>query len=254
MLEANKHEFTSLETWRSTLAEYIATLLFVFLGAGSVIVTGGLPNGDLDPSRLVAIALAHGLAITLLAYATANISGGHINPAVTFAALLTKKINPAVTFAALLTKKISTARGLMYIGAQLAGAVVGALLLLAAIPDAADTNLGAHALGPGVSVGMGLVIVMPPARPLINRNTIRELMSHANPHRSDPKVKPVMERTYSRLVPSRSLRNPVVGTTRAQRQQVGGENELPSFQIGSQRGHYSRQGDVYHGCVQDHGE
>lgn len=201
MLEANKHEFTSLETWRSTLAEYIATLLFVFLGAGSVIVTGGLPNGDLDPSRLVAIALAHGLAITLLAYATANISGGHINP--------------AVTFAALLTKKISTARGLMYIGAQLAGAVVGALLLLAAIPDAADTNLGAHALGPGVSVGMGLVIVMPPARPLINRNTIRELMSHANPHRSDPKVKPVMERTYSRLVPSRSLRNPVVGTTRA---------------------------------------
>ena len=144
MLEANKHEFTSLETWRSTLAEYIATLLFVFLGAGSVIVTGGLPNGDLDPSRLVAIALAHGLAITLLAYATANISGGHINP--------------TVTFAALLTKKISTARGLMYIGAQLAGAVVGALLLLAAIPDAADTNLGAHALGPGVSVGMGLVM------------------------------------------------------------------------------------------------
>ena len=144
MLETSRREFTSLEAWRSTFAEFIATLLFVFLGAGSVIVSGGLPNGDLAPARLVAIALAHGLAIAFLVYATANISGGHINP--------------AVTFAALLTKKISAARGLMYVAAQLGGAVVGALLLLATIPDAADTNLGAHALGPDVTISMGLVM------------------------------------------------------------------------------------------------
>ena len=137
-------EFTSLEAWRSALAEFIATLLFVFLGAGSVVVTGGLPNGDLDPSRLVAIALAHGLAIALLAYATANISGGHINP--------------AVTFAAWLTRKISSARALMYLAAQIGGAVIGALLLLATIPDASDTNMGAHALGPDVSITMGLLM------------------------------------------------------------------------------------------------
>ena len=144
MLETSRREFTSLEAWRSTLAEFIATLLFVFLGAGAVIVSGGLPNGDLDPARLVAIALAHGLAIAFLVYATANISGGHINP--------------AVTFAALLTKKISAARGLMYVAAQIGGAVVGALLLLATIPDAADTNLGAHALGSDVTVNMGLLM------------------------------------------------------------------------------------------------
>ena len=111
---------------------------------GSVIVSGGLPNGDLDPARLVAIALAHGVAIAFLVYATANISGGHLNP--------------AVTFAAFLTKKISAARGLMFVVAQLGGAVVGALLLLATIPGAVDTNLGAHALGPDVSVGMGLLM------------------------------------------------------------------------------------------------
>ena len=46
----------------------------------------------------------------------------------------------------------------MFVSAQLVGAVAGALLLLAAIPDAADTNLGAHALGPSVSIGMGLVM------------------------------------------------------------------------------------------------
>ena len=106
--------------------------------------TGTLTNGDLTAPRLVVIALAHGFAIVLLAYATANISGGHINP--------------AVTFAAWVTKNISTVRAVMFSLAQLAGAVAGALLLLAAIPDAADTNLGAHALAPGVSIGTGLVM------------------------------------------------------------------------------------------------
>jgi MIP family channel proteins len=118
---------------------------YLFSSAQELVVASGtLTNGELTATRLVAIALAHGLAIALLAYATANISGGHINP--------------AVTFAAMLTKKISVARGLMFIVAQLVGAVVGASLLLATIPDAADTNLGAHALGPGVSVGMGLLM------------------------------------------------------------------------------------------------
>ena len=144
MLETSKRKFTSREAWRSTLAEFIVTLLFVFLGAGSVVVSGGLPNGDLDAARLGIIAVAHGLAIAILAYATANISGGHINP--------------AVTFAAWMTNKISAARGLMFIAAQLSGAVVGDLLLLATIPAAADTNLGAHALWPDVSISMGLLM------------------------------------------------------------------------------------------------
>ena len=125
MLEAGKRELRSVETWRATFAELIATFLFVFLGAGSVVVSGGLPNGDLDAARLVLIAMAHGFGIALLAYATANISGGHINP--------------AVTFAALITKKISATRGLMFVVAQLVGAVAGALLLLATIPDATRT-------------------------------------------------------------------------------------------------------------------
>ena len=137
-------EFTSLEAWRATLAEFVATLLFVFIGAGSVVATGALTNGELTAARLLVIALAHGFAIAILAYATANISGGHINP--------------AVTFAAWLTKNISTARAMMFVLAQLVGAVAGALLLLAAIPDAADTNLRAHALGPGVSIGTGFVM------------------------------------------------------------------------------------------------
>ena len=36
--------------------------------------------------------------------------------------------------------------------------MVGVLLLLGTIPDAANTNLGSHALGPGVSIGMALLM------------------------------------------------------------------------------------------------
>jgi len=142
--DLKKEEFVSIEAWRSSFIELLAAALFVFLGAGSVIVTGSLTDGELTVSRLLTIAMAHGLAIAFLAYATANVSGGHMNP--------------AVTFAAVMTKKISGARGIMFVAAQLTGATIGALLLLATIPDAADTSLGAHALGPDVTITMGLIM------------------------------------------------------------------------------------------------
>ena len=129
--------------WRAALAEFIATLLFIFLGAGTVVVTGGLIKEPLTSARLVAIALAHGLAIALLVSATAKISGGHINP--------------AVTFGAWITGKISAGKAIMYVVAQLVGAVVGASLLKAVIPAAAQGNLGSHGLGSGITVGGGLL-------------------------------------------------------------------------------------------------
>ncbi len=136
-------DLSSPAAWRAAFAEFIATLLFIFLGAGTVVVTGGVLGDELTSARLVAIALAHGLAIALLVSATANISGGHINP--------------AVTFGAFITGRISLIKGIMYVVAQIAGAVVGALLLAAAIPEAAQGNLGAHGLGPGVTVGGGMI-------------------------------------------------------------------------------------------------
>lgn len=130
-------------TWRASLAEFIATLLFIFLGAGTVVVTGGLMKEGLTSARLVAIALAHGFAIALLVAATAKVSGGHINPAVTFGALITGKIN--------------VGKAVMYVVAQLVGAIVGAVLLKLVIPAAAQGNLGAHGLGAGITAGGGLL-------------------------------------------------------------------------------------------------
>ena len=127
----------------AVLAEGIGTLIFVFLGAGTVVVTGGLLGEQLTAARLMAIALAHGLAITLLVAATARISGGHLNP--------------AVTLAALVTGKIRISNGAAYIAAQLVGAALGALLVSWVIPVAAHGNLGAHSLGLGISINQGLL-------------------------------------------------------------------------------------------------
>lgn len=139
-------ELRSADTWRAGATELVATSLFVFLGAGAVVVTGQLTDGVLTPARLMAIALAHGLAIMLLVAATANVSGGHINP--------------AVTFAAMITRNLTVPRGLVYVAAQIAGAILGALLIAAVVPGAIDGALGSHALSKDVSLGSGLLAEM----------------------------------------------------------------------------------------------
>jgi aquaporin TIP len=130
-------DFT-LKTWRAVAAEFIATGLFVFIGTGAVVVAlasgAAAVNGGNAPTPafVTAIALAHGLGILLAVATTANISGGHINPAVSFAAALTGKI------------KIST--GLLYVVAQLLGAVCASLLLKAIIAGPYEAGLGAHSI------------------------------------------------------------------------------------------------------------
>ena len=139
-------ELGSGDTWRSSAAEFVATFLFVFIGAGAVVSLGifSSEGGGSLGGNLVAIAMAHGLAIAILVSATANISGGHINP--------------AVSIAAVLTRKISVTRGGMYVIAQVAGAILGALLLKAVIPDSLEGGLGSHAITPEIGVTGGLIV------------------------------------------------------------------------------------------------
>jgi aquaporin TIP len=68
----------------------------------------------------------------VLVAATARISGGHINP--------------AVTFAMVVTGRMKAGPGVLYVAAQLTGAVVGALLLKMVLVSSVEGNLGAHAL------------------------------------------------------------------------------------------------------------
>ncbi len=143
-------EYIGPKIWLAALAEFIGVLLFVFVGCGAVVtVTGILGTGpDRDAGALVAIALAFGLAIATLVAATAAISGGHINPAVTFAAIMTGQTKATV--------------GVVYIAAQLLGAVVGAFLLDLVVVDAVSdpSNLGSTTLNNAAleSTGAGVAV------------------------------------------------------------------------------------------------
>ena len=131
------------EDYRAGFAEFMATMLFVFLGPGAVIASGVTqPGAQLTADKLLVIAAGHGLAIAVLAWATGHVSGGHINP--------------AVTFAAWVTGKIGLQRGVLYIVAQLLGAVVGSALLAYIV--GADTGLGRHGLGAGIDPTKGLIV------------------------------------------------------------------------------------------------
>jgi aquaporin NIP len=121
---------------RRAAAEGLAAFALVFAGCGAV-VADSQSDGGLG---VVGIALVFGLVIMVMVYATGHLSGAHINPAVTVAFTLTRHF-PARDAVA-------------YVAAQLAGAVTGALLLLA-IWTAQPAALGATV--PSVGTGSALV-------------------------------------------------------------------------------------------------
>jgi MIP family channel proteins len=130
---------------RAIVAEFLGTMYFVFLGTGAVVAAVGGFGGN---EALVAIAMAHGIGILTAVAWTANISGGHINPAVTLAMIVTKNIKVAL--------------GIAYIVAQLAGAALGSLLLKLVVPKVIEgdggANLGRHALADGMAKPEGLLL------------------------------------------------------------------------------------------------
>jgi MIP family channel proteins len=138
-----KAELTSREGRRALMAEFLGTLLFVVFSAGTVAVTGGLLAERMTSARLLAVALASGVAYAVFVAAAMPISGGHLNP--------------AVTFAALMSKQIRAAKAAMYMLSQCAGAVMGTLLLMVMIPSSMHGTLGSDMLASRVTVGGGLV-------------------------------------------------------------------------------------------------
>jgi aquaporin Z len=85
------------------------------------IATDAVLHAGKGATDLLAIALAYGLAMAVMVSATAAISGGHLNP--------------AVTFGAWIGGKIKTPAAVGYIVAQVLGAVAAALLIRRFIPD-----------------------------------------------------------------------------------------------------------------------
>jgi aquaporin NIP len=126
---------SSLELWRRAAAEGLAAFALVFAGCGAIVADAAY-DGSLG---VVGIAIVFGLVIMVMVYAIGHLSGAHVNPAVTVAFALTRHF-PARQAAA-------------YIGAQLTGAVLASLTLLAVWPSE-PASLGATV--PSVGVGSAL--------------------------------------------------------------------------------------------------
>ena len=121
---------------RRCLAEAIATFALVFAGCGAIVVDAERDAG-LGSNG---IALAFGLVITVMVYATGHLSGAHINPAVTAA------------FCA--SRHFPVREAAFYVPSQLLGAATGALLLRI-VWDGTPARLGATL--PTVGGGTALV-------------------------------------------------------------------------------------------------
>ena len=92
------------------ICECIGTAVLVLFGCGAAIFTGSQLGAD-----IIAISLAFGLSIIAMAYVIGNISGCHVNP--------------AVSLAMLINKKLTLKDFIGYVIAQILGAFIGAALL-----------------------------------------------------------------------------------------------------------------------------
>lgn len=135
------HEFGHAESYKQALAEFISMLIFVFAGEGSGMAFNKLTDdGSTTPAGLVAAALAHAFALFVAVSVGANISGGHVNP--------------AVTFGAFIGGHISLAKSILYWIAQLLGSVVACLLLKF---STGGLSTAAFSLSSGVTVWNAVV-------------------------------------------------------------------------------------------------
>ena len=126
---------------RKICAETLGTAILVFMGCGSAVVLGCEINGG-----HLAVALAFGLSIVAAAYVLGNVSGCHLNPAVSFAMLIDKRIDVR-TF-------------VEYICAQVVGAIIGAgfLRIFVALGVVDQTGgLGSNGVA-AVGIGGALLI------------------------------------------------------------------------------------------------
>ncbi|CAL5350898.1 unnamed protein product [Camellia sinensis] len=131
-----REEATHPDALKAALAEFISTLIFVFAGEGSGMAFNKLTgDGAATPSGVISAAIAHAFALFVAVSIGANISGGHVNP--------------AVTFGAFIGGHITLLRGILYWIAQLLGSIVACLLLKFSTNG---MSTSAFSLSSGVSV------------------------------------------------------------------------------------------------------
>src|SRR5216117_2041219 len=125
---------------KQCVAEFVGTFALIFIGVGVIANHANLNSN----AGLLAVALAHGFTIAVMVSATAGISGGHLNP--------------AVTFGLLVGKQIDARKAVAYGIAQLLGGVMAGVLLVNLLGTAAQSGGAVVAAGtPDLMTGISPV-------------------------------------------------------------------------------------------------
>lgn len=122
------------------IAEAIGTFALVFFGVGSAVLAGG-GIGVANPITITGISLAFGISVIAMAYSIGQVSGAHLNPAVSMGALVAGRITPGdfVGYAAFQTIGAIVAAGLIFL---MASSTVGGY-------DIAANGMGQNGWGAG---------------------------------------------------------------------------------------------------------
>nr|XP_006005961.1 PREDICTED: aquaporin-1 [Latimeria chalumnae] len=135
-------EFQQKVFWLAVVAEFLAMTIFVFIGIGSAISFQVVPTTNVTAVQdNVKVSLAFGLGITTMAQSVGHVSGAHLNP--------------AVTLGLLVSSQISILKALLYMLAQVLGAIVASAILHAVSPN--KHVLGLNQLAMNLSPGQGIV-------------------------------------------------------------------------------------------------
>ena len=133
-----------MDSFKKCIAEFIGTFTLVLVGCGTAMITGCEQWGG-----YLTTAFAFGLVIVGMAYCVGNVSGCHINP--------------AVSLAVLISGKMSVTDFIFYVISQVLGAISGAAVLkiifsLGQVKDMTG-GLGSNGLaGVNGSIGAGLIV------------------------------------------------------------------------------------------------
>ena len=118
------------------ISEFVGTFVLVFVACGVAVTTS---------ANIVATSLAFGLVIVAMAYSIGNISGCHINPAVSLAMFITKKIN---------VRDFSC-----YVVAQILGAIAGSAILGAVLGSFKELGANGFSGIMGASTAISALII-----------------------------------------------------------------------------------------------